>query len=127
MGKANSDPTPRRKALRFIAAHSNMRLTGRGHTRRAEVCSGSSLAPSTKKPSTESRRLRIRNESPEESGSESFDARLRSLREAAGLTQEELALRADLSPKAVSALERGERKRPYPHGKSSGARSRATR
>jgi predicted ATPase/DNA-binding XRE family transcriptional regulator len=57
----------------------------------------------------------IRNESPEESGSESFGARLRSLREAAGLTQEELAFRADLSPKAVSALERGERKRPYPH------------
>ncbi len=44
-----------------------------------------------------------------------FGARLRRLREAAGLTQEELASRAGLSAKAVSALERGERKRPYPH------------
>ena len=33
----------------------------------------------------------------------------------AGLTQEELAGRAGLSPNAVSALERGQRKRPYPH------------
>ena len=40
---------------------------------------------------------------------------LRELREAAGLTQEELAAQADLTAKAVSALERGERKRPYPH------------
>ena len=45
----------------------------------------------------------------------SFGARLRSLREAAGLTQEELAMRAGLSPNAVSALERGVRKRPQPH------------
>ncbi len=45
----------------------------------------------------------------------SFGARLRRLREAAGLTQEELASRAGLSPDAVSALERGQRKRPYPH------------
>ena len=37
------------------------------------------------------------------------------LREAAGLTQEELAERAGLSRKAISLLERGERKRPYPH------------
>jgi transcriptional regulator with XRE-family HTH domain len=37
------------------------------------------------------------------------------MREAAGLTQEELALRAGLSPAAVSALERGIRRRPYPH------------
>jgi DNA-binding XRE family transcriptional regulator len=44
-----------------------------------------------------------------------FGAMLRELREAAGLTQEELAARADLTAKAVSALERGERKRPYPH------------
>ena len=41
--------------------------------------------------------------------------RLRRLREAAGLTQEELADRAGLSRKAISVLERGERKRPYPH------------
>ena len=45
----------------------------------------------------------------------SFGPRLRRLREAAGLTQEELASRAGLTAKAVSALERGERKRPYPH------------
>jgi predicted ATPase/transcriptional regulator with XRE-family HTH domain len=44
-----------------------------------------------------------------------FGAKLRELREAAGLTQEELASRAGLTAKAVSALERGERKRPYPH------------
>ena len=41
--------------------------------------------------------------------------RLRRLREAVGLTQEELASRAGLTAKAVSMLERGERKRPYPH------------
>ncbi len=45
----------------------------------------------------------------------SFGARLRQLREAAGLTQEELALRAGLSSDAVSKLERGQRRRPYPH------------
>src|SRR5215204_5879458 len=45
----------------------------------------------------------------------SFGARLRSMREMVGLTQEELAGRAGLSPNAVSALERGQRKRPYPH------------
>jgi transcriptional regulator with XRE-family HTH domain len=44
-----------------------------------------------------------------------FGAILRELREAKGLTQEELASRAGLTAKAVSALERGERKRPYPH------------
>ncbi len=45
----------------------------------------------------------------------SFGARLRRLRETAGLTQEELASRAQLSLDAVSRLERGQRKRPYPH------------
>ena len=45
----------------------------------------------------------------------SFGSRLRHLRNAAGLTQEELALRAGLSTRAISALERGERQRPYPH------------
>ena len=45
----------------------------------------------------------------------SFGSHLRNLRRAAGLTQEELALRAGLSPNAVGALERGARRRPYPH------------
>ncbi len=45
----------------------------------------------------------------------SFGGRLRQLREAAGLTQEELAERAGLTPKGVGALERGDRKRPYPN------------
>ena len=40
---------------------------------------------------------------------------LRSLRVRAGLTQEELAERAGLTPHAISALERGARTRPYPH------------
>ena len=44
-----------------------------------------------------------------------FSAELRRLREAAGLTQEELAGRGGLTAKAVGALERGEGKRPYPH------------
>src|SRR5262245_14169108 len=44
-----------------------------------------------------------------------FALRLRRLRETARLTQEELAERAGLSAKAISALERGERRRPYPH------------
>jgi predicted ATPase/transcriptional regulator with XRE-family HTH domain len=45
---------------------------------------------------------------------ESFGERLRGHREAAGYSQEQLAARAGLSPNAVGALERGERKRPYP-------------
>jgi transcriptional regulator with XRE-family HTH domain len=44
-----------------------------------------------------------------------FGVRLRRLRQAAGLTQEELASRAGLTAKDISALERGERRRPYPH------------
>ncbi len=44
-----------------------------------------------------------------------FGARLRSLRDDAGLTQEELAARAGLTTHAVGVLERGERRRPYPH------------
>jgi predicted ATPase/DNA-binding XRE family transcriptional regulator len=43
---------------------------------------------------------------------QSFGAQLRSLREGAGYTQEELATIAGLSVHAVSALERGERRRP---------------
>jgi transcriptional regulator with XRE-family HTH domain len=44
-----------------------------------------------------------------------FAERLRRLRERAALTQEELAARAGLTAKAISARERGERRRPYPH------------
>src|SRR5262249_16511506 len=46
-------------------------------------------------------------------GTQSFGARLKALREAAGCTQEELATIAGLSPHAVSALERGQRRRPH--------------
>ena len=42
-----------------------------------------------------------------------FGARLKALRETAGYTQEELATIADLSVHAISALERGERRRPH--------------
>jgi predicted ATPase/transcriptional regulator with XRE-family HTH domain len=45
-------------------------------------------------------------------GPVSFGAQLKALREAAGFTQEELATIAGLSVHAVSALERGERRRP---------------
>ncbi len=45
----------------------------------------------------------------------SFGKKLRQLREASGLTQEELAERAGLTPKGVGALERGERRHPYPN------------
>ncbi|HEX3702074.1 MAG TPA: helix-turn-helix domain-containing protein [Vicinamibacterales bacterium] len=44
---------------------------------------------------------------------ESFGRKLKALREAAGFTQEELATIAGLSVHAVSALERGERRRPH--------------
>jgi predicted ATPase/DNA-binding XRE family transcriptional regulator len=47
------------------------------------------------------------------SGPGSFGAQLRLLREAAGFTQEELATIAGLSVHAVSALERGQRRRPH--------------
>lgn len=45
----------------------------------------------------------------------SFGQRLRTLRNRAGLTQEELAFRAGLTANGISALERGTRTRPYPH------------
>jgi predicted ATPase/DNA-binding CsgD family transcriptional regulator/transcriptional regulator with XRE-family HTH domain len=44
-----------------------------------------------------------------------FGERLRALREAAGLTQEELAERAGLTAGGEGALERGDRRRPYSH------------
>ena len=50
-----------------------------------------------------------------QAGGSTFGERLRRLREAAGLTQEELASKAGVTAKAVSSLERGERRRPYPH------------
>ena len=50
-----------------------------------------------------------------ETGDGAFGTRLRRLREAAGLTQEELASMAGMSAKAISSLGRGARKRPYQH------------
>src|SRR5512145_69850 len=43
-----------------------------------------------------------------------FGVQLKALREAAGFTQAELATIAGLSVHAVSALERGQRRRPHP-------------
>jgi transcriptional regulator with XRE-family HTH domain len=45
--------------------------------------------------------------------SASFGAQLKALRDAAGFTQEELSTIAGLSVHAISALERGERRRPH--------------
>jgi predicted ATPase/DNA-binding XRE family transcriptional regulator len=45
---------------------------------------------------------------------DTFGARLRHLRESAGLTREALAERAELSIDAVGALEAGQRRHPYP-------------
>lgn len=44
-----------------------------------------------------------------------FGRRLRTLREAAGLSQEDLAARAGLTAKGIGALERGERRYPQSH------------
>lgn len=44
-----------------------------------------------------------------------FGDKLRRFREEAGLSQEELAHRAGLTPNAIGTLERGERRRPYPN------------
>jgi transcriptional regulator with XRE-family HTH domain len=45
----------------------------------------------------------------------SFGVQVRQVRERAGLTHEALAEQAGLTTNAISALERGERQRPYPH------------
>jgi predicted ATPase/DNA-binding XRE family transcriptional regulator len=57
----------------------------------------------------------VKREAGNETREVAFGTRLRRLREAAGLTQEELASKAGLSAKAISSLERGARRRPYPH------------
>jgi non-specific serine/threonine protein kinase len=50
-----------------------------------------------------------------EGRSTAFGVRLRHYRERAGLTQKALAERAGLTVSAISALEQGTRRRPYPH------------
>lgn len=47
-------------------------------------------------------------------GNGDFGGELRRYRESAGLSQEELAERAGLTAKGISALERGGRQHPYP-------------
>ncbi|NHA66828.1 ATP-binding protein [Phycicoccus flavus] len=50
-----------------------------------------------------------------DTGRGDFAVLLRRLREARSVTQEELAGSSGVTAKAISALERGERRRPYPH------------
>src|SRR3712207_2779508 len=72
------------------------------------------LAPATCPSGGPSGGVRPESVSPHQEES-SFGKRLRRLREAAGLTQEELAFQAGLTPNAVSGLERGKSRRPYPN------------
>ena len=58
--------------------------------------------------------MKLPNQSLTAEHETTFGARLRYLREAAGLTQEALAERAGLSLNAIGALERGDRRHPYP-------------
>src|SRR5204862_7780375 len=51
----------------------------------------------------------------EQAAAPAFGELLRGHRAAAGLSQEQLAERAGLSARAVSDLERGARRAPYPH------------
>src|SRR5688572_8206469 len=71
------------------------------------------LPPHFEAPTRSAVRTRTRPMGARE-GSGDFGGRLRRHREAAGLSQEELAERAALTANAISALERGERQRPYP-------------
>ena len=61
------------------------------------------------------RQPEVRYLPPVSEGPGQFAEQLRRFRERAALSQEELAARAGLTGKAVGALERGERRRPYPH------------
>ena len=53
--------------------------------------------------------------SREQPGAATLGLLLRRHRERRGLTQEQLAERAGLTVNGISQLERGERRRPYPH------------
>ena len=63
----------------------------------------------------DARRVRATAQDVGTKGPSSFGIQLRRHREAAGLTQEELAERAALAAAAISALERGLRQHPSPH------------
>src|SRR3954454_10901563 len=81
------------------AAEERPRTQKRLSSSRPRVC--------TPRPEAGLRWTRMRATAPR-----SFGAHLKALREVAGFTQEELATIAGLSVHAISALERGERRRP---------------